>query len=163
MNRYRAHFHRGLLTVGVVVAGIGYETNAHATLGGDVASIAANVRHLSGELHVHKLVEGERHELRLPSGIVVSEYRLAGGAVYAIAWSGTRPPDLRELLGPYFGQLSVPEHRRPLGHHRMSVSGTDLEIRSSGRRGSFGGRAWVPSRLPPGVDPQVSLGTELAQ
>jgi hypothetical protein len=39
----------------------------------------------------------------------------------------------------------------------MTMTGADLEIRSSGHRRSFVGRAWVPSLLPPGVNPDTSL------
>jgi hypothetical protein len=142
-----------IVVVACVVAGsgLGVTRNAHATLGGDVASIAADAQRMVGARRVEKLPSGERHVLELPSGLVVHEYVSATGAVYAVSWSGRTMPDLRELLGPYFAQLSRADAHRG-GHHRMSLVGSDLVIRSSGHRGSFSGRAWVPSLVPADVD-----------
>jgi hypothetical protein len=149
---------RGWVAAGIVVACcIGSEKKGRATLGGNAASVDANLGHLGGERRVQAVGPGKRHDLRLPSGMVVHEYVSAAGAVYAVAWEGPRAPDLRELLGPYFDQLSVRDFRQPVGHHRLEVNGSDLVVRSSGHRGSFVGRAWVPSLLPPGVDPRRSL------
>jgi hypothetical protein len=163
MRTTRIQVGRGLVAAGIVVACcIGSEKEVRATLGGDVASVDANLGRLGGERRVQTVASGKRHDLRLPSGIVVHEYVSAAGAVYAIAWEGPRAPDLRELLGPYFDQLSVRDLRQPVGHHRLEVNGTDLVVRSSGHRGSFFGRAWVPSLLPRGVDPRTSLDVQQA-
>lgn len=131
--------------------------DAHATLGSDGASVVANQQHLGGARQVQRLALGERHELRLPSGIVVREYVSPGGAVYAITWSGPRMPDLRELLGSYFTQLARRDSHPHSGHHRMTMTGSDLEIRSMGHGRTFTGRAWVPSFVPVGVHPDASL------
>jgi hypothetical protein len=157
MNAKHVKIGRFLMTtsaaLGVCLAG----RDAGATLGGDVASVEANHVHLGGERTVQKLQSGERHDLVLPSGIVVREYVGPGGAVYGIAWSGPRMPDLRELLGGYFDQLGQGDVHARGGLHRMSISGTDFVVRSSGHQGSFAGRAWVPSLVPPGIDPAASL------
>ncbi len=131
--------------------------DAHATLGGDVASVVSNEQHLVATRQVVKLASGERHELQLPSGIVVHEYVSPAGAVYAITWHGPRKPDLRELLGPYFAQLAQRSSQARLGHHRMLLEGNDLVIRSSGHRGTSSGRAWVPSLVPAGVNLDTTL------
>ncbi|HEY3819403.1 MAG TPA: DUF2844 domain-containing protein [Polyangiaceae bacterium] len=149
MRTKTGELRRVLAATGVVVCCcLGVESEARATLGGDVASVAANEHRLAGVRHVTKLAAGERHEIELPSGIVVHEYVSPGGAVYAVTWRGPRMPDLRELLGPYFAQLSRRDDRPRQGHHRMTMTGSDLEIRSSGHRRSFVGRAWVPSLVP---------------
>jgi hypothetical protein len=129
--------------------------DARATLGGDVTSVEANQRQLGGARNVKKLATGERHDLTLPTGVVVHEYVSASGAVYAITWHGPQMPDLRELMGPYFAQLSHRTSR--LGHHQLSLTGADLEVRSAGHRHTFGGRAWVPSLVPAGVTIDASL------
>jgi hypothetical protein len=141
----------------LVVFCLGGAPVARATLGGDVASIAANERELLGVRHVQKLASGERHDLTLPSGIVVHEYLSAGGVVYALTWRGPRMPDLRELLGPYFAELGGGATRMSGGHHRVTRVGSDLVIRSSGHRGSFAGRAWVPSLVPSGIHVEAAL------
>jgi hypothetical protein len=147
---------RVLAATAVVVFGcLGAERRAHATLGGDVASVADNQAHLGGARTVRKLASGERHELTLPSGLVVHEYVSPNGAVYAVTWTGPRMPDLRELLGPYFAQLSAGASKGR--HHHVSLTHPDLVVRSAGHRGSFAGRAWVPSLLPPGVKVDASL------
>jgi hypothetical protein len=155
---------RAFVAIGVVAGCcLGAGRTAHATLGGDVASVAVNHQRLGGEIHVQKLASGERHELTLPSGLVVHEYLSPGGAVYAITWHGPRMPDLRELLGPYFAQISQRDAFPRNGHHQMMVTGADLVIRSGGHRGSFSGRAWVPSLVPAGVDIGASLDREDAR
>jgi hypothetical protein len=147
---------RALVATAIVVFGcFGTEGRARATLGGDAASVADNQAHLGAARIVRKLASGERHELTLPSGLVVHEYVSPNGAVYAVTWSGPRMPDLRELLGPYFAQLSAGASKG--GHHHVSLTGSDLVVRSAGHRGSFAGRAWVPSLVPPGVKVDVSL------
>jgi hypothetical protein len=128
---------------------LGAAQDARATLGGDIASVATNEQNLGAVRQVQQLGVAERHDLTLPSGVVVHEYVSAGGVVYAITWRGPRMPNLRELLGPYFAELAT---RAPqAGHNRLSYTGKDLEIRSAGHRHSFGGRAWIPSLVPPGV------------
>jgi hypothetical protein len=149
---------RVFLAASVILCGLGARQDAHATLGGDAASVAANQQHLGAARQVQKLAAGERHDLQLPSGIVVHEYVSPQGAVYAITWRGPRKPDLRELLGSYFAQLSRRELRRAGGgHHRLDLDGEDLVLRSSGHRSSFTGRAWVPSLVPAGVNVDTAL------
>jgi hypothetical protein len=139
-----------------LVLSLGLAGSANATLGGDVASVKANQEHLGASRQIAKLISGERHDLVLVSGTVVHEYVSATGAVYAVTWQGPRIPDLRELLGPSFAQLEGGNVHRN-GIHRMSLSSSDLEIRSMGRRGGFAGRAWIPSLVPAGVHPEASL------
>ena len=127
-------------------------TPAHATLGGDEQSVAADQAHLAAARQVRALESGALHALTLPSGATVHEYVTAGGRVYAVAWRGPRMPDLAQLLGRYFPQLSRRDRRRG-GHHAMTLEGDDRVVQSHGHGHSFSGRAWVPSLLPSGVDP----------
>jgi hypothetical protein len=124
---------------------------AHATLGGDADSVAANERNLRGAHAVEKSDAGERHRLKLASGMIIHEY-VAAGRVYAVTWRGRRTPDLRELLGPYFEQLEQHRVQRRGSHHASQSTGDDLVVQSSGHGHSFAGRAWVPSLVPSGVD-----------
>jgi hypothetical protein len=138
-----------------IVAGLGVARDAHATLGGDVASVAANQQNLSATRVVTKTTFGDRHDLVLASGVVVHEYISPAGAVYAVTWRGPRMPDLRELLGPYFTQLSSKSKRG--GHHHATLTGTDLVVQSQGHGHAFSGRAWAPSLVPAGVKIDASL------
>jgi hypothetical protein len=137
------------------LASLAAASDAGATLGADVASVDSNAQATTATRVVQKLVVGERHELTLPSGTVVREYVSPAGAVYAVTWRGTRVPDLRELLGPYFGQLSRQAIKG--GHHGVTLTGTDFEVRSAGHGHTFAGRAWVPSLVPAGVAVDASL------
>ena len=143
-----------LVTVGLA-AGFGAARDARATLGGDLTSVSTNTQVLGAKRQMQKVAAGERHELTLPSGIVVHEYVSPSGAVYAVTWRGPRKPDLRELLGPYFAQLSSRASKG--GHHQMNLEGTDFVVQSMGHRHSFTGRAWVPSLVPAGVKVDASL------
>jgi hypothetical protein len=141
-------------TAALVCCSLGAAHEARATLGGDEASVATNEHALAAARQVRKLAVGERHDLTLPSGIVVHEYLSPSGAVYAVTWRGPLRPDLRELLGPYFGQLS---NRAPGSHHRLDFTGVDLRVQSMGHRHASSGRAWVPSLVPAGVTIDASL------
>jgi hypothetical protein len=150
MSAHSLRFGKTLVAASVALGcGLGAIPDARATLGGDRASVAGNEQHLVATRQVLRLAVGERHELTLPSGLVVREYVSPGGAVYAVTWSGPRMPDLRELLGGYFAQLGGRD--AAAGHHRMSVTGADFAVRSTGHRHHFAGRAWVPSLVPAGV------------
>ncbi|MFI5298147.1 MAG: DUF2844 domain-containing protein [Polyangiales bacterium] len=138
-------------------ATIGRSHDARATLGGAASTIADNHTHLGGAHRIVKLATGERHELTLPSGMIVHQYVSSAGLVYAIAWRGPQMPDLRELLGAYFPRLSKAAALPGGGHHRVTMALDDLIVESSGHRRSFSGRAWVPSLVPSGVDPKVSI------
>jgi hypothetical protein len=142
----------GAAMAGVLLAA---PRQARATLGGDGASVDANSHALAAARVVQKIATGEQHKLALPSGTVVREYLSSGGAVYAVTWRGPRVPDLRELLGTYFTQMT----RRAMrgGRHVASFSGNDLEVRAAGHGHSFAGRAWVPSLVPSGVVVDESL------
>jgi hypothetical protein len=143
---------KGIVGVNVVLAGVmGVPATAHATLGGDSASVEANRQALGGELRVEKLPYGERYTMLLPMGIVIRQYLSPSGAVYAVTWNGPRMPNLSELFGKYAEQYS---HRdRPKGErHHMAFGGNDFMMRASGHMRTFSGRAWVPSLVPPGID-----------
>jgi hypothetical protein len=151
--RFGKAFVKALAPASVVLFScLGAARDAHATLGEDVASVAANEQHLSAVRHVVKLplaIGGERHDLELPSGTVVHEYLSATGAVYAITWRGPRKPNLLELLGQYQSQLSSRD--TGTGHNHMNVVGSDFRLQSVGHRRTSSGRAWVPSLVPAGV------------
>ena len=98
---------RGLLAAGALTACLmGASKEARATLGDGVATVAANELNLRATRSVQSLASGERHDLVLPSGIVVHQYVSPGGVVYALSWRGPRMPDLRELMGAYFAQAT---------------------------------------------------------
>lgn len=94
-------------------------------------------------------------ETTLANGTVVREYVSQTGAVFGIAWSGPRIPDLTELLGSYFGPyIEGLKARRAAGVARGQgiVEGSGLVVHSGGHLGAFSGQAWLPQALPAGMD-----------
>jgi hypothetical protein len=136
-------------TIAVVAVSLGATHEAHATLGSDVKSVRDDEHALAATRAVQKVAAAERHDLALPSGTVVHEY-LSRGVVFAITWQGPAMPDLRTLLGPYFGQLTSRVSRG--SHHSLRFVGDDLVVRSMGHGRSHSGRAWVPSLVPSSVN-----------
>jgi uncharacterized protein DUF2844 len=152
------NFRRVFVATGIALGCLfGAYRDAHAMLGGDIASVEADQDRLRAVRQITKLASGERHDLLLPSGIVVREFVSPGGTVFAISWRGPKMPDLRELLGPAFEQWVQSDTRVRQGPHRTTMTGPELVIRSGGHRGAFAGRAWVPSLVPPGVDPDTLI------
>ena len=90
-----------------------------------------------------------------PQGLRITTHANAQGTVYALTWDGPLQPDVRSLLGTYFGAYlrAARAASAPPGLHRAEVSGDGIEVRSMGRMRSFSGAAWVPALAPAGFDP----------
>jgi hypothetical protein len=90
----------------------------------------------------------------LASGTLVREYVSQSGLVVAVAWNGSRVPNLSVLLGnffaPYLAGLKGQDTVRG-AHHPATFQNAGLVVQSSGHMGSFFGRAWLPPALPAGL------------
>lgn len=125
---------------------------AHAVLGGDAASIAADraqaganlVQTLPGALYTV-------YEMETPSGTAVREYVSRTGRVFAVAWSGPALPDLRQLLGAYFETYTEAAQAQQAGPGPMNVLTPGLVVQSGGRMRALFGRAYLPQLVPQGV------------
>lgn len=94
------------------------------------------------------------HEDTLPGGTRVRQYLSGNGVVFAVAWSGPFKPDLRQLLGTYFDvMLAQQKNNIHAGQPRTQVREKDLVIESGGRMRNFFGRAYLPSQIPAGLNP----------
>ncbi|MGA9447392.1 MAG: DUF2844 domain-containing protein, partial [Candidatus Sulfotelmatobacter sp.] len=86
------------------------------------------------------------------------EYVSSAGKVFAVAWQGPWPPDMRQLLGSYFeqyrqaakAQSSVRIGRRPL-----MIQQPGLVVQIGGHPRSFSGRAYIPDQLPSSVSAEA--------
>jgi hypothetical protein len=97
-----------------------------------------------------------RLESQLPNGTMVHEYVDAGGAVFAVTWTGPFQPDVKSLLGPWFEVYTTQaQQRKGAGHVQQAVQSGDLVVVATGHMGAFAGQAWLSSRLPSGFTPEA--------
>lgn len=128
---------------------------AHASLGGDEASVVADGAAFQALLRAVDRTQYVLHELTAPTGVRVREYLGSSGTVFAVAWSGPVVPDLQALLGAHYADyvkalagLTSPGLHRSV---RLVLPGAVVE--SSGHLRAYAGRAYLPGRIPAGVTP----------
>jgi Protein of unknown function (DUF2844) len=127
---------------------------AFAGLGEDVSSVQADQAHIQGALRTTQTQSYTVHEIQAATGIVVREYVSSSGKVFGVAWQGSWPPDMRQILANYFeayrqaAQAQVNAHagRRPL-----VIEQPGLVVHSGGHMRWFAGQAYIPEMLPRGV------------
>jgi hypothetical protein len=134
---------------------------AHATLGGDAATIAADQTLMQATQRVANTQVGAAtglytvQAISLPSGTTVREYLGADGMVFGVAWEGPFMPDLEQLFGAYFNEFVAGAQTSHTlnGAHRgpLSINQGDLVVQSGGRMRAYIGRAYLPQQVPQGV------------
>ena len=123
---------------------------AFATLGGDVASVAADQAQVAGTVTVAQVQKYAVHAIGVPSGTVVREFVSPAGTVFGVAWQGPTMPDLRQVLGPYFDRyVEAAAHRTQRGPVQIVLP--DLVVTSGGHMRAFVGQAYLPDAVPQGV------------
>jgi Protein of unknown function (DUF2844) len=122
--------------------------SALAALGGGAASVEADRARLNGALRVAPQANYIVHEITTGSGLQVHEYLSAGGKVFAVSWRGPGIPDLKQMLGSYYGEYAQAASAPHYNHHHLSIETPDVIVQSSGHTRAFFGRAWVPALLP---------------
>jgi hypothetical protein len=140
----------------ITIFSIGCVVTAHASLGGDSASVETDRVHMKVN-HAARLTPSSTgsytvHEMTLSTGTFVRQYVSQTGVVFAVSWSGPFMPDLRQLLGPHFDTMVARQAKQNHASHRyLSQHESDLVVESGGHPRSFVGRAYLPSLLPDGV------------
>lgn len=127
---------------------------AWAGLGEDVSSVQADKAKMLGSLRTTQTQAYTVHEIQAATGTVVREYVSGSGRVFAVAWQGPWPPDMRQILAGYFAQyqqaaqtqVNIRAGRRPL-----LIEQPGLVVQAGGHMRSFSGRAYIPDMLPTGV------------
>lgn len=90
--------------------------------------------------------------------LTVEEYIGTSGNVFAVAWKGSRLPDLSVLLGTRFERLAHIPH--PISRQRLFYQDNRLAISVVGSARFRVGRAWIPGELPAGFNPsQIRVDT----
>jgi hypothetical protein len=126
---------------------------ALAALGGDGASVKADSARLSIQPSITALQLYDRHDLITPAG-AIHEFVSRSGKVFAVTWNGQAPPDLRQILGSYFGDYrsAVVARTGPGARRHVAIVLPDLVVHAAGRMRAFYGAAYVPSLVPVGFD-----------
>jgi uncharacterized protein DUF2844 len=123
---------------------------AYAELGGDEASIQTDQVQMQGVRRIARASTHVMHEIQTPTGTKVREYVSPAGKVFGVAWEGPFLPNLQQVLGPYFEQLSRAQSNRR-GRGPLIIQLPGLVFFSGGHMRAFAGQAYVPDMLPHGV------------
>jgi len=124
---------------------------ACATLGAPESTAADDAVQLKGEIKSTEHGTYRVHEIQLPSGTLLREYAVPGGAVFAVAWSGPAIPNLSQALGGYFTLFTDATKAKHLGRTHLQVRQEGFVMESSGHMRAFTGRAYLPQALPAGT------------
>jgi len=154
MVQIAARRNHGFHAIGLLVAMLAIPIPLSASLGGDASSVQADQIHLQGTLRSIRAENYTVHEIHTPTGTVVREYLSPSGTVFAIAWQGPWPPDMRQLLGDYFDQYAkaaAAQSNARSGRRPIHVELPGLVVRLGGRPRSFVGQAYLTDQLPAGV------------
>jgi Protein of unknown function (DUF2844) len=130
---------------------------AMAALGDNAASVLTDQARMKGTLRSVDAHTYVMHEITSPAGTVVREYVSPGGAVFGVTWEGQFPPDLQQLLGPYYQQAQQAQQvtssaQQPRQRRAPVVIETPgLVMYQTGHMRSFHGQAYIPQLVPQGV------------
>ncbi len=125
---------------------------AWAVLGDSAASVLNDQARMKGTLRSVDRKTYVMHEITAPTGTTVREYVSPAGVVFGVAWEGQFPPDLQQLLGPYYEQArqAAPEPERH-GRAPISIQTPGLVVQQTGHPRSFHGQAYIPQLIPQDV------------
>src|SRR5271165_3429959 len=125
---------------------------AWAVLGDSAASVLNDQARMKGTLRSVDAKTYVMHEIAAPAGVVVREYVSPAGAVFGVAWEGQFPPDLQQLLGPYYEQArQAAQAGERHGRAPISIETPGLVVQQTGHPRSFHGQAYIPQLIPQGV------------
>jgi Protein of unknown function (DUF2844) len=144
---------RDALRRALLAAGLLWVSVAHATLGGDGASVSADATAMHGTVLVQADGPVRILEITVDNGMRVRELVDATGLVFGVTWRGPAPPDLAQLLGTYYLQFTtaLSSLAAPGRQREVHVGMIDLVVDSAGHLRAYAGRAYIPDRVPPGM------------
>jgi Protein of unknown function (DUF2844) len=151
MNKYLNSKIAAFLSL-ALIAGLSPRT-ASATLGEPEASVQTDAAELQGS--IKSMTNGTAyrvHEMQLPSGTALREFVAPDGNVFAVAWKGPMPPNLRQAFGQYFEGFVAAAKQRTGDRTHLQIQTADLVVQARGHARSFAGRAYLPASLPSGFD-----------
>ena len=139
-----------LLVACTLVTLLSVSSPAYAELGGDEASIQTDQAQMQGVRRIARAATHVMHEIQTPTGTKVREYVSPGGKVFGVAWEGPSFPNMRQLLGPYFDQVSQAQTSRR-GRGPLVIHLPGLVFYSGGHMRVLAGQAYIPDMVPQGV------------
>jgi Protein of unknown function (DUF2844) len=138
-----------------MLAALAWQSCALAGLGSDMHSIAADREALHGGLQSASNEQYSLHTITTEAGTTINEYATTAGAIFAVTWRGSMPPNLQQLFGAYYDEYqsaaAASASAHPGDHRHLNVSTTDLTVQAVGRPRYYHGRAFVRSLIPAGV------------
>jgi hypothetical protein len=149
-------FKNGLFPALALAAGL-CPCIASATLGEPEASVQTDGAKFNASIKMTDHSSYRLHEIQLPSGSLLKEFVGVDGKVFAVAWSGPRVPNLRQVMGQYFDEYAAAATAaaaartiRPDRNH-LQIQTNDLVVQSSGHMRALTGRAYLRQAVPGGV------------
>ena len=125
---------------------------ARAVLGDSAASVLNDQARMKGTLRSVDATAYVMHEITAQDGTVVREYVSSGGTVFGVAWEGQFPPDLQQLLGPYYQQAKqAASQQERHGRGPVLIDTPGLVFQQTGHPRSLHGQAYIPQLIPQGV------------
>ena len=130
---------------------------ALASLGGNLDSVGADRAHMNARITVSSNDGFNIHQIQGPEGTVVDEYVSSTGTVFAVAWHGEFVPDMQQIMGNSFAQYSaaLQSEQKHYGHHPLNIQQSGLVVQTGGHMRNYFGRAYIPSLLPQGFNPDT--------
>jgi hypothetical protein len=89
----------------------------------------------------------------MDNGVHVREFMTPDGVVFAVAWDGPVPPDLRSLLGTSFAAYAraLAALNHPGLQRSLRIASPDLVVETAGHLRAYRGRAYLPALIPDGT------------
>jgi hypothetical protein len=126
---------------------------AGATLGEPEITVQSDVAQLRASIKSSEDRAGYRvHEIQLPGGTLLREFIAPDGNVFAVAWQGPTRPDLRQVLGQYFGAFGSTPRSKFSDRRHVQIQQGDFVLQSGGHMRALSGRAYLQSAIPSGVN-----------
>ena len=138
----------------VLLVSLTVPLSAWASLGGDVASVEADRAKMEGSVQTSSADSYTIHQIQTAAGVTVKEYASGAGNVFAVTWQGPFHPDLRQLLGSYYGkyvQAVKTERAQRRGRGPIFVQEDGFVVEIAGHVRAFQGRVYLSNQLPQGM------------
>ena len=126
-----------------------------AVLGEYANSVTTDQQHMRAQIRETVRQGFSVKELRSADGKTIREYVSPAGLVFGVAWRGPFMPDLKQLLGSYYGQLQQAAQTQRRRRGPLVIRTKNFVLFSGGHMRSFQGVAYAPNLLPANVSAEV--------